>query len=92
MGRLLKVGDFVEIKDSVFSDKIGKIGRVTSVRPTWEHPYEVAVDGDHSVFTRDHLSDSVSIENIVRRLNKAVDRIAELESAQEPQEGAVPTI
>jgi len=88
MGWPLKEGDFVEIKNGVFPDKIGRIGRVTSVRPTWKHPYEINVDGAVSQFTRAELSDPIPVDKLVRRLNNALGRIAELESDQEPQEDA----
>lgn len=86
----LKVGDFVEVRESFFADKVGKIGRVSNIRPEAEHPYEVIVDRSGSVFTRDALSDPISVEKIISRLNLATDRIAELEKAQDPAECFAP--
>jgi len=88
MGWPVKEGDYVEIKESFYPEKVGKIGRVLNVRPEADNPYGINIDGSVSHFPREYLSDPIPVEKIVRRLNESLDRIAALESAQELEDSS----
>ena len=80
------VNDFVLIQDSVFPDKVGRVGVVTSVDPRFENPYLVDVPGDSESRFSGGLK-RVSPTEALRMLNRLVGEVAELKArAAEPAE------
>ncbi len=80
------VNDFVLVQDSVFPDKIGRVGVVTSVDPGWDNPYEVDVPGDSTSRFAGGLR-RISPVEALRMLNRLVGEVAELRAgAAAPEE------
>lgn len=75
----LKANDFVLVESSPFPDYVGKIAKVTGVNPGWDNPIEIRVGLSGSVCRREHLSNAIPLDDIVRKLNATVDRNRELE-------------
>lgn len=75
----LKANDFVLVESSPFPDYVGKIAKVTGVNPGWDNPIEIRVGLSGSVCRREHLSNALPLDDIVRKLNATLDWNRELE-------------
>lgn len=73
-----KKDDLVLIRESVFAEKVGKIGVITRVDPGWDNPYEVDVPGGTTSRFQGHELKETSVKEALRLYNLLSEQVDDL--------------